>query len=86
MEPAVAKVAEDLKGEEVAGCLGEEVEVASYPLEVAADLQQKHVSLGWFVFFILQIFYSKALGAFLIQQTLRRFFAFDLFNIGKSLQ
>lgn len=37
VEPAVAKVAEDLKEEEVAGCLGEEVEVASYPLEVAAD-------------------------------------------------
>lgn len=51
MEPAVAKVAEDLKGEEVAGCLGEEVEVASYPLEVAADLQQKHVSLGCCFFF-----------------------------------
>lgn len=46
MEPAVAKVAEDLKGEAVAGCLGEEVEVASYPLEVAADLQQKHIRLG----------------------------------------
>lgn len=50
VEPAVAKVAEDLKGEEVAGCLGEEVEVASYPLEVAADLQQKHISF-WVLFY-----------------------------------
>lgn len=51
MEPAVAKVAEVLKGEEVAGCLGEEVEVASYPLEVAADLQQKHIRLGVLFYF-----------------------------------
>lgn len=51
VEPAVAKVAEDLKGEAVAGCLGEEVEVASYPLEVAADLQQKHIRLGVLFYF-----------------------------------
>lgn len=36
-EPAVAMVAGDQKGEEVVGCLGEEVEVASYPLEVAVN-------------------------------------------------
>ena len=39
VELAVAMVAEVQKGEEVAGCWGEEVEVASCPLEVAADLQ-----------------------------------------------
>lgn len=39
MEPAVAMVAEVQKGEEVAGCWGEEAGAASCPLEVAADLQ-----------------------------------------------
>lgn len=37
--PAVAMVAGVQKGEEAAGCWGEEVAVASCPLEVAADLQ-----------------------------------------------
>lgn len=37
MEPAVAMVPWDQKEGEVAGCWGEEVEVASYPLEEAAD-------------------------------------------------
>lgn len=39
MEPAVAMVAEDQRGEEAAGCWGEGAEVASYPLEEAADLR-----------------------------------------------
>lgn len=45
VEPAVAMVAGDLKGAVVAGCSGEEVEVASYPLVVAADLQGKNFKL-----------------------------------------
>ena len=39
VEPAVAMVAGVQKGEVVADCWGEGVEVASCPLEVAADLQ-----------------------------------------------
>lgn len=35
--PAVAMVAGDQKGEEAAGCWGEEVGAASYPLEVVVD-------------------------------------------------
>ena len=38
VEPAVATVAADQKAGEVAGCSGEEVEGASYPLEEGADL------------------------------------------------
>lgn len=40
-ELAVAMVAGVQKGEEEAGCWGEEVAVASCPLEVAADLWRK---------------------------------------------
>lgn len=40
MVPVVAKVAEVQKGEGVADCWGEVVEVASCPLEVGADLQE----------------------------------------------
>lgn len=39
VEPAVAMVAEDQKGEVAAGCWEEGVEVASYSLEEATDLQ-----------------------------------------------
>lgn len=49
-EPAVAMEAEVQKGEEAAGCLGEEGEAASCPLEVAADLQGNQKSV---VFFLL---------------------------------
>ena len=38
VEPAVAKVVEVQRGEEVAGCWEGEVEAASYPLEVASYL------------------------------------------------
>lgn len=39
MGPAVAMAVEARKGEAAAGCWGVEVEVASCPLGVAADLQ-----------------------------------------------
>lgn len=44
VEPAVATEAEVQKGEEAAGCSGEEGEAASCPLEVAANLQENQKS------------------------------------------
>lgn len=56
VEPAVAMVAEVQRGEEAAGCWGEEVEAASCPLEVAADLQGNQVNhfLPQFLLFVPQ--------------------------------
>lgn len=53
VEPAVAMVAGVQKGEEAAGCWGEEVEVASCPLEEAADLQGNQQSDRFFHGYVL---------------------------------
>lgn len=49
MEPVVAMVAEEQQGEVVAGCWAEEVEVASYPWEGAADLPEEKSDFSFIV-------------------------------------